>query len=81
MDKINYCLDCRGIFTSVDECSYCKSKSFKELKKDSPVNVIGSKLKGRVLQTKGNMVKILVMDESKNTAIKEYEYSKLRKVL
>lgn len=81
MSKLYYCLDCKRVSGNADECEYCKSSSIKELQKDSPVNVIGSKLKGRVLKMDEEKVRLLVVDESKNKFIKEYEPQKLRKVL
>lgn len=81
MDKLYYCIDCKRISPESGECSYCKSVNIKELVKNAPVNVIGSKTKGRVLKIKDGMVQVLVKDEGNNSSIKEYEASKIRKIL
>lgn len=81
MFKLYYCLDCRRIFSAEEECTYCKSKSTKVLARNSPVNVIGSKLKGKVISTGQNIARILFVDENRNRSIKEYEAAKIRKIL
>lgn len=81
MEKLNFCLDCKRIFSPSQECSYCKSNNIKELGEKAPVNVIGSKLKGRVLKVSQGIARVIVIDEKKNSSIKEFEVSKIRKVL
>jgi hypothetical protein len=81
MNKLNYCADCKRIFREGEECAYCKSTNVKELTEKAPVNVIGTKLKGRVFKIDDNMVKILVVDENKNKALRDYNAEKLQKVL
>lgn len=76
-----YCLDCRRIFDFDDKCIYCNSENLKELKKNSPVNVIGSKVKGRILRAEGDIVSLIIITENNEKVIKKYEISKLRKVL
>ncbi|AUS96938.1 hypothetical protein CDQ84_02220 [Clostridium thermosuccinogenes] len=81
MDKLNYCLDCKRIFTQKETCEYCSSVNIRELAKNAPVNVIGSKLKGRVLNAKQGMVQVLFTEQGNTKTIREYEPSKIRKVL
>lgn len=81
MCKLYYCLDCKRISEKEESCSYCSSQNIKELTKNAPVNVIGSKLKGRVLKVEEGKARLLISDETNNRYIKEYEADKLRKVL
>ncbi|QAT40705.1 hypothetical protein [Clostridium sp. JN-9] len=81
MDKLYFCTDCKRILKDSDQCEYCNSSSIKELNVGVPVNVIGTKLKGKVLKIKSGNVKLLIKDENKDTYIKEYEAEKLRKVI
>jgi len=81
MDKLNYCLDCKRIFVLNDKCEYCSSVNIKDLTKNAPISVIGSKLKGRVLNCKQGMVQVLFKDQGNTKTIREYEPSKIRKVL
>ncbi|MCX7749803.1 MAG: hypothetical protein N2645_23385 [Clostridia bacterium] len=81
MDNLFYCLDCRLLSASSGLCPHCNSEKLKELTRKAPVNVIGSKLKGRVLKIQMDSVNVLFVDENKNKYIKEFEFSKLRKVL
>ncbi len=81
MDKLNYCLDCQRIFDASAQCTYCNSENVKALDRRAPVNVIGTKLKGKVLQTKEGMVHVLFEGEKKVKSIKEFEASKIRKIL
>jgi hypothetical protein len=80
MNKLFYCLNCKRIFAQEGECSYCSNTNIKGLVKNSPVNVIGSKLKGRVLKI-DEKVRLLIIDENNTKIIREYEAEKLRKVL
>lgn len=82
MKKYYYCLDCKRILGSDDKCSYCNGENLKELAAKAPVNVLGSKLKGNVLTTKDDVIRVLVRGEGKNNnSIKEYNAEQLQKVL
>ncbi|MCX7922628.1 MAG: hypothetical protein N3B21_11565 [Clostridia bacterium] len=81
MNKLNYCLDCRRIFDSDEECIYCKSQSIKALVKKAPINIIGTKLKGRVLTISQGIVQVLFTGEKRVKTIKQFEASKLKKLL
>lgn len=81
MDKYNYCTDCKRIFTEKSSCPFCKSTQVSELNLKSPVNILGTKVKGRVANFTPGGIKILVVDEDKSKSIREIDSSKLRKIL
>ncbi|MDP4091371.1 MAG: hypothetical protein Q8930_19165 [Bacillota bacterium] len=81
MSTLCYCLQCRRVFNEENGCPYCKGTSVKELSKDSPVNVLGSKLKGKVLKIEEGKARLLIRDENNQKYIKEFEADKLRKIL
>jgi len=81
MDKLNYCVDCKRIFNHASVCSYCNSENVKELAQKAPVNVIGTKLKGRLFKVHSEKAQILIIDEKQSKSVKEFEASKLQKVL
>ena len=76
-----YCLDCMRIFKSEDKCDYCNSGDIKLLKRDAPVNIIGTKLKGRLLRVNENDVSLIIRTENNDKVVKEYDTSKLRKII
>ncbi|WP_125152512.1 hypothetical protein [Clostridium rectalis] len=81
MDKLYYCVHCKRVIQNTDKCNFCNEENIKELNYGAPVNIIGSKIKGKVLKIKGNVVRLIVRDEMNIKSIKEYEFEKLRKVL
>lgn len=81
MNKLYYCGDCKRVVTSSESCSYCSSSLINELSVGASVNIIGTKMKGKVLKVKDNIVRILIRDEGNNKLIKEYGGDKLRKVI
>lgn len=81
MYKLYYCLDCRRVFNSDANCQYCGSEKLKELKKDSPVSIIGTKQKGKVFKIQEGEVKILIISESKERVIRDYKSEKLKKII
>ena len=81
MGKLYYCSECKRVFLNKETCKYCGSQGKKDLRRGTPVNVIGSKLKGKILKVQGNSVKLLVRDDENNKYIKEYSSEELRKVL
>lgn len=81
MFNLNYCVDCRRISSFDEECSFCQSTDIKDLAKNAPANVIGTKLKGRIINVKEGMVDLLYTDEAKNKAVRQYEPEQLRKIL
>lgn len=81
MSKLYYCVDCKRLVKSSEKCDYCNSSFLKAITNGAPVNVIGTKQKGKVLKVEDSTVKLIVIDEAKNKLIKEYEVEQLRKVL
>lgn len=81
MKNLNYCGDCMRVIHLNEECSYCQSTNLKGLARKAPVNVIGTKIKGRVMGVNDQMVNLLCIDEGKNKSIREFEMEKLRKIL
>lgn len=78
---MSYCMDCRRIDDHKGTCSYCKSASIKRLKIKTPVNVIGTKIKGNVLNVKDQVVNILCKGEGNSKQIRQYQADQLRKIL
>lgn len=62
-------------------CSYCNSQDVKELVVGAPVNVLGSKLKGKVLRINDGGARLLIRDETNNRFVKEYEAEHMKKIL
>lgn len=81
MQNLDYCLECRRLFLESEECEFCGSKNIKPIKKSTSVNVIGSKVKGKVLNCKDGVVNVVVVTESKERVIKDYKVKELIKVL
>ncbi|MBU5437311.1 hypothetical protein KQI42_04780 [Tissierella sp. MSJ-40] len=81
MSKMNYCVNCRRIDYYDGVCSYCQSDNIKTLETKAPVNVIGTKTKGRVLNVKGQMVNIICVSEDKSKYLRECEAQELQKIL
>lgn len=81
MDKLYYCNECKRVISNGESCSYCNSSYIDELAVGAPVNVIGTKLKGKVLRIKNNTARLLIRDESNSKFIREYSGEKLRKIL
>ena len=81
MSKLFYCKSCKRVISNEQCCEYCKSEEIKELVEGAPINVIGGKLKGKVLKITDQMVRVILLDASNNKLVKEYEASKLKKVI
>lgn len=81
MSKLYYCLDCKRVFQKKEQCEYCNSNAIKEIRKDSPVNILGTKLKGRVLKIEPDAVILLLTNEFNERYIKDYKAEELKKVL
>lgn len=76
-----YCTSCKRIVKNEGVCEFCSNVDLRELKLDAPVNVIGTKLKGRVLKVTDDKVRLVIRDDANNKFIKEYSYKELKKVL
>lgn len=81
MRKVYYCVQCKRLTTNEDKCNYCNGDHIKEVLQGCPVNVIGTKQKGKVLKIEEDKIKLIVIDEAKNKLIKEYKVEDLKKVL
>ncbi len=81
MHKLYYCLDCKRVFVNEEKCDYCQSNKVKEVKKNCPVNILGTKQKGRVLKIAKDSASILLINEANETYIKDYSAENLKKVL
>lgn len=78
--NISYCKQCRRVFREDGNCPYCES-SGKAMKKNSPVNVIGTKIKGNIFKVKEESISVIITLEDKTKVIKEYSIEKLRKII
>lgn len=79
--KLAYCENCNRVFSTEEVCPYCGGCG-QTLKKDAPVNVIGTKTKGRVLRSTANdNVAIIIKAEDNSKVLKEYSPQSLRKIL
>jgi len=64
-----------------NSCEFCGSDNIRELKKNAPINVIGTKLKGRVLKIKDGNATLIMNTESNERMLKEYDLKELKKIL
>lgn len=78
---LNYCTKCKRVICGADKCNFCGCESLKELKEKAPVNIIGTKLKGRVLKIKEDKISILINTENSETILKEYTFDKIKKIV
>jgi hypothetical protein len=81
VSKLYYCMYCKRVFNVDAACEYCSGNNVKELVKNSSVNIIGSKLKGKVVKVEHGKARLLIKDENNNKYIKEYDAAVIRKVL
>jgi hypothetical protein len=81
MGNYVYCEDCKRIFPLKSNCPFCESTKVSELCLKAPVNILGTKVKGRVFKLASDVIKVLIVDEGQNKSIREYEASKLKKIL
>jgi hypothetical protein len=81
MAKLYYCTECRRVEKDSSKCDFCKSEKVKLLKIGAPVNVIGTKQKGKVFKIKEDEVKLIIINEAKERLIKDYKAEELQKVL
>ena len=80
MRKLVYCLNCRKISYLQETCPNCNSNTFKALSKNAPVNIIGSKIKGRIYKINEESVDVLIVDQQNQKTIKSFDHTKLRKI-
>ena len=78
---LNYCLSCAQIFDDKEEfCPHCESIHFSVLKKNAPVNVIGSKVKGKFFKSVNENALLIVINADKEKILKEYPIKNLKKI-
>lgn len=78
---LNYCANCSRVFDAKEDfCPHCENIHFSELKKNAPVNVIGTKVKGRIFKILGEIALLIVITENKEKLLKEYPIKELRKI-
>lgn len=80
MEKIYFCEACRKIFDEYNQCQCNGEKSIKPMKVGTPVNIIGTKLKGKVYRMRDRELDILITS-SKNKGIQTYGIDQVRKIL
>ena len=81
MKRLYYCCGCKRVITSEEVCNYCKGEQIKQLVTKTSVNVIGTKIKGRVINMKDGKISLIIKDEFNNELLKEYDAEQLKKVL
>lgn len=81
MDRLYYCGVCKRVIENDKVCDYCKGEDIKELTIKAPINVIGTKVKGKVFKVKDRKVNILIKNEANEKIIKEYNAEQLKKLL
>lgn len=80
MNKIYFCKVCRAVFTEGQECTCQEINGIQEVKKGTPMNIIGTKIKGKVIRIKENAVDLLVRKEN-NKIIRTCKVGEVRKIL
>lgn len=81
MGNLFYCKECRTILKNGMENGCCSDGNLKELVTGTSVNVIGTKIKGKIFKIKDDIVTLSIIDEFKKKFLRNYEFNKLRKVI
>ncbi|MGL6174740.1 MAG: hypothetical protein ACRC1P_09085, partial [Cellulosilyticaceae bacterium] len=74
------CSVCKKIFNQTNPCECQQEEAIKALKVGTPINIVGTKLKGKIYKIKNDTLEVLIIHE-KNRYLKEYSLSQVRKVL
>lgn len=80
MKKVYFCSVCRKVFYEENACACEGENNIKEMKIGTPINVIGTKLKGKVYKIKDNLLEVIITS-NKERSMKEYKFEEVRKVL
>ncbi|MEF9959221.1 MAG: hypothetical protein RR448_04620 [Niameybacter sp.] len=80
MSKVYFCSECRRIFSEENTCDCEKTNGLQEVKLGTPVNVIGTKLKGKVYKIKSDLLEV-VITSNKNRYIKQCKLEEVRKII
>lgn len=80
---LNYCTSCTRVSKENpnESCPYCNKEELLEMKRNSPVNVMGTKIKGKLFKELDETALLIVITENKEKLIKEYSIKDLRKIL
>lgn len=81
MDKLYYCTKCLRVVKTERNCDYCNNAETKELSIGAPVNILGSKLKGKVIKIKDGTARLVIRDDSNNKFLSVYSAEKMKKLL
>ncbi|TCO72183.1 hypothetical protein [Marinisporobacter balticus] len=81
MEKFYYCKDCRRIEKDDTKCGFCSSEKMKLLKVGDPVNIMGTKQKGKIFNIKEDEANLLIINGAKEKLIKRYKYEEIQKIL
>ncbi|MCT4606835.1 MAG: hypothetical protein N4A64_12180 [Marinisporobacter sp.] len=81
MAKLYYCTKCRRIEKDPNKCGVCSSERIKLLKVGAPVNVIGTKQKGKVFKIKEDGVDLIIINQAKEKNIKGYKHEEIQKIV
>lgn len=78
-----YCTKCARISNTTNTllCPYCEDSAILPLKKNSPINVLGSKIKGRLFKELKDSAILIVITENKEKLLKEYPINQLKKII
>lgn len=80
MSKAYFCTACKKLFGHEDGCTCEGQGCIKEVKLGTPVNVVGTKLKGKVYRINDDKLQV-VITSNKNRDIREYSLEEVRKIL
>ncbi|PHV70827.1 hypothetical protein CS063_08660 [Sporanaerobium hydrogeniformans] len=80
MQRVYFCKECKRVFMKEDKCGCEIENGVKEIKLGTPVNIIGTKLKGKVRRIKGDKLELLITS-SPNRYLKEFRMDEVRKIL
>ncbi|QZY53910.1 hypothetical protein [Crassaminicella profunda] len=80
MAKLYYCTECRRVEKDSNKCGACNSERIKLLKVGAPVNVIGTKQKGKIFKIKEDGVDLLIINQAKEKTIKGYKHEEIQKI-
>lgn len=80
MKKAYFCNLCRKVFNEENSCGCEGENHIKEMKPGTPINVIGTKLKGKVYKIKDDLLEVIITS-NKERSMKQYKLEKVRKVL
>ena len=76
-----YCLQCKRVFFEDDKCKYCNCAAIKPLKINSPVNIIGTKVKGKVAKINKENLTLIIYNEANEKYFKNCTIDEIRKII